>query len=102
MEAQKPYLRRDLTIQDVAAELEIPQHHLTQTINEHMGKNFYTLVNEYRVAEVKARLLDARYAHLTVLAIAHDAGFNSKSSFNMSFTKHVGMTPPQFRKDSGF
>lgn len=93
----KPFLHRDLTLQDVAQELQIPQHHLTQTINEHLNKNFYTLVNEYRIEEVKKRLLDPKYAHYNILAIGHDAGFNSKSSFNMTFKKHVGMTPSQFR-----
>ena len=95
----KPYIHRDLTIQDVAKELDIPQHHLTQAINEQLEKNFYTLVNEYRIEEVKKRLLDPKFAHLNILAIAHDAGFNSKSSFNMTFKKYTGLTPTQFRKE---
>lgn len=94
-----PFLHRDLTLQDVAQELNIPQHHLTQTINEQLNKNFYTLINEYRIEEVKRRLLDPKYAHYNILAIAHDAGFNSKSSFNMIFKKHVGVTPSQWRKE---
>lgn len=98
MESKQPYLRRDLTIQDVADDLEIPVHHLTQTINEFLEKNFYTLVNEYRVEEVKKRLLDPKYGHLTVLAIAHDAGFNSKSSFNMTFKKMTGLTPSEYKR----
>lgn len=98
LKEERPYLRRDLTIQDIALALEVPQHHLTQTINELLEKNFYTLINEYRVEEVKERLLDPKYKHLTVLAIAHDAGFNSKSSFNMTFKKYVGLTPSQYRK----
>lgn len=98
LETKQPYLRRDLTIQDIAQELDIPQHHLTQTINELLEKNFYTLINEYRVEEVKKRLLDSQYHHLTVLAIAHDAGFNSKSSFNLTFKKYEGLTPSQYRK----
>jgi len=98
LDIEKPYLRRDLTLQDIAQELHIPPHHLTQTINESLDKNFYTLVNEYRVEEVKTRLLDPQYRHLTVLAIAHDAGFNSKSAFNLTFKKHEGLTPSQYRK----
>ncbi len=98
LKTDQPYLRRDLTIQDIALALDIPQHHLTQTINELLEKNFYTLINEYRVEEVKGRLLNPKYKHLTVLAIAHDAGFNSKSSFNMTFKKYVGLTPSQYRK----
>jgi AraC-like DNA-binding protein len=95
----QPFLHRDLTLQDVAQELNIPQHHLTQTINEQLNKNFYTLINEYRLEEVKRRLLDPKYAHYNILAIAHDAGFNSKSSFNMIFKKHIGMTPSQYRRE---
>ncbi len=49
----QPYLHRDLTLQDVAQDLSIPPHHLTQTINELLQKNFYTLINEYRIEEVK-------------------------------------------------
>jgi AraC-like DNA-binding protein len=98
MEKSRPWLQRDLTIQDVSDALGFPQHYLTQTINESLGKNFYTLVNEYRVEEFKQRLLDPRYSHLTVLAIAHDAGFNSKSTFNTVFKKLEGMTPSEYRK----
>jgi len=77
--------------------LEIPAHHLTQALNEYLNKNFYTLVNEHRIEEAKQMLRNPRYNHLTVLAIAHDAGFNSKSSFNMTFKKWVGVTPSEFR-----
>ncbi len=98
MEEVRPWLQRDLTIHDVSEALDFPQHYLTQTINEDLGKNFYTLVNEYRVEEFKKRLLDPKNAHLTVLAIAHDAGFNSKSTFNTVFKKLEGMTPSQYRK----
>lgn len=97
MEEKQPYLRRDLTVQDVARETGIPQHHLTQTINEQLGKNFYSLVNEFRVEEVKRVLKDPKKQHLTLLALAHDAGFNSKSSFNMVFKRITGLTPSQFR-----
>lgn len=99
LEEGKPFIHRDLTIQDVAKELNIPQHHLTQAINEQLEKNFYTLVNEYRIEEVKKRLVDPKAAHLNILAIAHDAGFNSKSSFNMTFKKYTGLTPSQYRKE---
>lgn len=99
MEKDKPYLQRDLTIQAIANNLEIPRHHLTQVINEKLNKNFYTLVNEYRIEEVKKRLIDSQYSHFTLLTIAHDAGFNSKSSFNMIFKKHVNMTPSQYKKN---
>ena len=58
MNTAKPYLDRELTIFDLSDQLQIPRHFLSEVINEHMGKNFYNLVNDYRVEEVKKRLED--------------------------------------------
>ncbi|MGW8316120.1 MAG: helix-turn-helix domain-containing protein [Bacteroidales bacterium] len=96
MEMQKPYLDRELSIFDLSKQLHIPRHFLSEIINEHLGKNFYSLVNEYRVEEVKKRLIDPRYKNLTILAIAYDSGFNAKSSFNTIFKEKTGMTPSEY------
>ncbi|MGH9877827.1 MAG: helix-turn-helix domain-containing protein [Nitrososphaerales archaeon] len=48
--------------------------------------------------EAKKRLLDPAYQHLTILAIAYEVGFSSKSVFNAAFKKHANMTPSQFKK----
>jgi len=96
LEKDKPYRDRELTIFDLSGQLQIPRHFLSEVINEHMGKNFYTLVNEYRIEEVKKRMVDPAYKHLTILAIAYDAGFNSKSSFNTIFKQKTGMTPSEY------
>jgi AraC-like DNA-binding protein len=53
-----------------------------------------------RVEEAKKRLLDPAKKHYSILAIAEEVGFNSKSSFNLVFKKHVHMTPSEFRKSS--
>jgi len=98
MEEKKPFLNAELTIQDIARELGIPKHHLTQAINEKLNKNFYTLVNEYRVEDVKSRLLKDENKKFTLLAIAYDSGFNSKSAFNSIFKKITHMTPTEYRK----
>jgi AraC-like DNA-binding protein len=98
MESDKPYLDRELSIYDLSEELNIPRHFLSEVINEHMGKNFYNLVNDYRVEEVKRRLKDPGYKHLTILAIAYDSGFNAKSSFNTIFKEKTGMTPSEYLK----
>jgi AraC-like DNA-binding protein len=94
----KPYLDRELSIFDLAKQLTIPRHFLSEVINEHMGKNFYNLVNDYRIEEVKRRLEDPKYKHLTILAIAYDSGFNAKSSFNTIFKEKTGMTPSEYQK----
>ena len=98
MGASKPYLDRELTIYDLSDQLQIPRHFLSEVINEHLGKNFYNLVNDYRVEEVKGRLEDPQFKHLTILAVAYDSGFNAKSSFNTIFKEKTGMTPSEYQK----
>jgi AraC-like DNA-binding protein len=96
MVIEKPYLNRELSIYDLSDQLKISRHILSEVINEYMGMNFYTLVNEYRVNEVKERLMSDKFKHLTILAIAYDSGFNSKSSFNTIFKEKTGMTPSEY------
>ena len=96
MHIEKPYLNRELTIYDLSDQLKIPRHILSEIINEHMGQNFYHLVNEYRVNEVKERMKSNEYSQLTILAIAFDSGFNSKSSFNTIFKEKTDQTPSEY------
>lgn len=98
MEKDKPYLDRELSINEVASDLNLPRHFVTEVINNHMGKNFYYLINEYRVKEVKKRLINPKYKNLTIMAIAYDSGFNSKSAFNTVFKDLTGKTPSQYLK----
>lgn len=96
MVIEKPYLDRELTIYDLSNQLKISRHILSEVINEHMGMNFYNLVNEYRIKEVKDRMNSDEYRNLTILAIAFDSGFNSKSSFNTIFKEKTGQTPSEY------
>ena len=98
MNQSKPFLNRELTIYDLSDQLQIPRHILSEVINEHMGKNFYNLVNDYRVQEVKERLESPDHKYLTILAIAYDSGFNAKSSFNTIFKEKTGSTPSEYLK----
>ena len=100
MQRDKPYLNPDLTIQDLSDTLDISRHHITQVINEQLKKNFYMFVNEFRVEEAKQRMADQHNDHLTMLAIAYDSGFNSKSGFNSIFKRVTGLTPSQYRKSN--
>ena len=81
MESEKPYLDGNLTIHDLSQKTGISRHYITQVLNEIYGKNFFTFINEYRTREVIERFSDSRYDHYTILAIAFDSGFNSKSTF---------------------
>lgn len=98
-EKDKPYLNGKLSLKEVADQLEISVNHLSQVINEQLGKNFFDFVNAYRVEEVRQRLSDKRNQDLTLLGIAYDSGFNSKSSFNSIFKKLTGITPSQYVKE---
>ena len=98
MEEEKPYLEFELTLGDIARQLSIPQKELSQVINERLNKNFCTFLNEYRIGEARRLLLEHTGKKLSVLDIAFECGFNSKTSFNMVFKKHLQMTPTHFRK----
>jgi AraC-like DNA-binding protein len=101
MEKEKPFTDGDLTIQKLAEKLSIPANHLSQTINERLGQTFSDFVNSYRVEAAKRKLLDPAFRHLSVLGIAEEVGFSSKSSFNSVFKKHTNMTPSEFRNAAG-
>ncbi len=97
MESEKPYMNSNLTLGDLAALLSISSHNLSEIINTKEKKNFFDFINHYRIEETKRELINPKKGNLTILAIAMDAGFNSKTSFNTLFKKYVGMTPTQYR-----
>ena len=97
METEKPYTDGGLTLPRLAARLSVSTHHLSQVINERLGQSFNDFVNSYRVEEAKRRMADPAAGHYSLLAIAEEVGFNSKSSFNAAFKKQTGMTPSEFR-----
>ena len=68
---------------------------LSRVINSGFGQNFNDYVNEYRVREAERRLRDPRFRHYTLLAVALESGFNSKSTFNRVFKKLRGATPSE-------
>ena len=98
MLAERPYLEPDLTLSSLAARLGLPANYLSQVINQQAGRNFYDYVNTYRVQAAKDALGDPARRHASVLSIAMDAGFNSKSAFYSTFKAHTGVTPTQFRQ----
>ncbi len=98
MHSEKPYLKSDLSLMQLAELIGISTNHLSQAINQTEGKSFYEFVNEYRAEEVKSRLRDDKYKHYKILAIAYDSGFSSKSVFNSFFKKVTNTTPTAFRE----
>ena len=98
MEEQKPFVRSTLTLQELSDELQISAHNLSEVINTRLGKNFFDFVNGFRVKEVQDRLADPKHDNFTILAIAQDAGFSSKSTFNTIFKKVTDTTPSEYRR----
>lgn len=93
---EKPYLKNDLRLKDIAALLEMSHHHVSQLINEHYDCSFFDFINRYRVKE--AEQLMAKFPKNNLLQVAFDAGFNNKTSFNNAFKKFNGKTPSEYRK----
>jgi AraC-like DNA-binding protein len=100
MAEQKPFLNPELTLMDLSQNLNIPKHQITLLLNNHLGKNFFEYVNEFRIEETKKRMIDPQYEHLTLVAIAYECGFNSKSTFNTFFKNATGLTPTEWRKEN--
>lgn len=96
METEKPYLDPELTLPQLAAQVQLSTNELSARINKEIGLNFFDFVNSYRVAEVKRLLQNGEHHRQTLLGIALDAGFNSKASFNRVFKKQTGQTPTEY------
>jgi len=95
---EKPYLQSELTIKDVAEKLDTNTHYLSEVFNRSFENSFTGLINEYRVKEACRLLLEENMDNLTIESIAHSAGFNSKSAFNVAFKKITGVTPSFYMK----
>jgi len=82
------------------SELNIISHYLSQVINEQFNLNFFDFVNRYRVEVFKEKIKDTVFRNYSLLGIAFECGFNSKSAFNRIFKQATGLTPSQFKKAS--
>lgn len=90
------YAQSGLTLEDVAGRLQVPPRYISYLINQYSNTNFNGFVNAFRVEEVIRKLADPREQHKTILALAFEAGFSSKSTFNQVFKQHTGKSPSQF------
>ncbi len=99
MEKQKPFLNINLKLTDVSKETGYSVHEISHVLNQMMQTSFSDFVNNYRVSECKARMLDEKYAKFTLTAIAEQCGFNSKASFYRAFKKVTNTTPAEYFKD---
>ncbi len=94
MENEKPYLQPKLSLSTLAESLNISPNHLSQIINQYEKQNFNDFVNKYRINEFIMKAQEN--TQFSLLALALNSGFNSKSTFNTVFKKHKGQTPSQY------
>lgn len=98
MEMEKPYLDGELNLSKLSSLIGINAHQLSYLLNNGFGENFFQYINKYRVQRAKELLIDNSYKKLSILRIAFEAGFNSKTAFNTIFKKMTDETPSEFRK----
>ncbi len=97
MRTEQPYLESDLTLPRLATKLQISSHLLSRVINEKFGLNFFDFINHYRIEAVKAKMVEPESDKLSLLGIAYECGFNSKSAFNRVFKKLTKLTPSEYK-----
>jgi AraC-like DNA-binding protein len=100
MLAEKPFLNHKFSMHELCDRLNISRRKVTYVINEVMEKNFYGVINDYRIEEAINILKDQKSEDYKMDAIAEMVGFQSKSSFYACFKKYTGVTPTEFRQSN--
>ncbi len=95
----KLFLDQELTVSKLAAEFKISSHELSRIINIESGSNFFEFVNKFRIEEFKKLASKSNIKQFTILSLAFQAGFNSKSTFNEAFKRICGITPTEYLKE---
>lgn len=96
MNSKKLYCENELSLTELARHLNTQPNYLSQVINEREGKNFYDYINTLRIEEFKRLAADSDNRKYTLIALAEQCGFNSKSTFNRYFKKVTGQSPSEF------
>jgi AraC-like DNA-binding protein len=96
LEADKLYADSDLSLRKLSDITGVTKNHISETLSQHLGVNFFDFVNSHRADEAKRLLSETE---LNTLEVAFEVGFNSRSTFNAAFKKHVGAPPSQYRAE---
>lgn len=101
MEEEKLFTDPGLTLDSLAAKMKISRNHLSEVLNQHIGKSFYQYINEYRIHQVVNLMNRCKKEQVApnILSLAFEAGFHTKSSFNQYFKKVTGCTPSVYMKE---
>ncbi len=97
LRTHKPYLEGQMTIKQLSDQINIPQNEISIIIQQKTDKYYCDYMNAYRVEALKEKLSDVKYNNYTVLSLALECGFASKTSLNRIFKQHTGVTPSEFK-----
>ncbi len=97
---EKIFVNPELTLAELAQTLDVHPHNLSQVINTYEEKSFYDYINLKRIEEFKRIVALPENRKFTLLALAHDCGFNSKTSFNRNFKNLTGLSPSDYLKQT--
>lgn len=100
MNEKKLYIDPELSLKQLAAHVGLHANKLSWLLNNHFGNNFNDFINRFRIMEFQKMAIDPANKNLTLLGLAYDSGFNSKTVFNTFFKKETGMTPKQWVKQN--
>ena len=100
MRKKRLFISPQLSLLDLAKELNTNARNISQIINNGYDLNFNDFINQYRSQEMVEKIHKDEHLEKTLLSLAFECGFNSKSTFNRAFKKYTGKTPMQFIKDS--
>lgn len=95
LEHDKIYKNNAIGLNDLSNHIAKDRYKVSQVLNEYLSKNFYALINQYRIEEAKELLLTQPF--LSVKAVMYEVGFNSKTSFYSAFKKETGLSPNDYR-----
>ncbi|MCI4670438.1 MAG: helix-turn-helix domain-containing protein [Bacteroidia bacterium] len=99
MKQEQPFLNPSLSLRSLAAQIDIHPNQLSWLLNERLGKNFNEFINHFRVEHFKSLVVAPKNSHISLIGLAYESGFNSKTAFNTTFKKLTGTTPGAYLKE---
>ena len=99
VQSEKIFKKEELSLAQLAQLLGVHPNYLSQVINSYEHKSFYDYINTLRVEEFKSQVLLPENSRYTLLSLAFECGFNSKTAFNRNFKKITGLSPSEYLKE---
>lgn len=98
MREEKPYLNPNLSLRGLAEMIDLHPNQLSWLLNTRLKANFNTFINRFRIEHFKQLTGNPDFGHISLLGLAFESGFNSKTVFNAAFKKEEGISPSAYIK----